>query len=162
MTLHPRWGHAALANANALDSWSYIITFAYANSQTELKAMDEEQQKPGIINAIDDPLKRIHSVGTRLNPEENAELETLASMRHVTPGELLRTLVKEETHRLSQTQEPSLELIEIVGLRLMLTNFLRPLAQGKTQTKEEADALSVTIRERKRTVAQEICDGVKE
>jgi hypothetical protein len=70
--------------------------------------------------------------------------------------------VKEETHRLSQTQEPSLELIEIVGLRLMLTNFLRPLAQGKTQTKEEADALSVTIRERKRTVAQEICDGVKE
>jgi flagellar biosynthesis/type III secretory pathway chaperone len=123
--------------------------------------MDAEQHTPGIINAIDDPLKRIHSVGTRLNPDENAELETLAAGRHVTPGELLRTLVKEETQRLSKTQEPSHELVEIVGLRLMLTNLLRPLAQGKTQTKEEIDVLTNTIRERKKTLAQEIIDGTK-
>jgi flagellar biosynthesis/type III secretory pathway chaperone len=107
-------------------------------------------------------LKRIHSVGTRLNPEENAALETLAADRHITPGELLRTLVKEEAQRQSQTQRPSHELVEIVGIRLMLTNFLRPLAQGKTQSKEEADAISTTIRERKRTVAQELLDGAKE
>jgi hypothetical protein len=123
--------------------------------------MDAEQHNPGIINAIDDPLKRIHSVGTRLNPDENAELETLAAGRHVTPGELLRTLVKEETQRVSQIQEPSLELVEIIGLRLMLTNFLKPMAHGKTQTKEEVDVLTNTIRERKRPLAQEIVDGVK-
>jgi hypothetical protein len=123
--------------------------------------MDAEQDLPGIINAIDDPLKRIHSVGTRLNPDENAELETLASGRHITPGELLRTLVKEETQRLARTQGPSHELVEIVGLRLMLTNFLRPLAHGKTQTKEEIDVLTNTIRERKKPLAQEIVDGAK-
>jgi hypothetical protein len=123
--------------------------------------MDAEQHNPGIINAIDDPLKRIHSVGTRLNPDENAELETLAAGRHVTAGELLRTLVKEETQRVTQTQEPSLELVEIIGLRLMLTNFLKPLAHGKTQTKEEVDVLTNTIRERKKPFAQEIVDGTK-
>jgi hypothetical protein len=128
----------------------------------EPKFMDLETQNLGIINAPDDPLKRIHSVGTRLNPEENAALETLAADRHITPGELLRTLVKEEAQRQSQTQRPSHELVEIVGIRLMLTNFLRPLAQGKTQSKEEADAISTTIRERKRTVAQELLDGAKE
>jgi hypothetical protein len=123
--------------------------------------MDAEQHNPGIINAIDDPLKRIHSVGTRLNPDENAELETLAAGRHVTAGELLRTLVKEETQRVTHTQEPSLELVEIIGLRLMLTNFLKPLAHGKTQTKEEVDVLTNTIRERKKPFAQEIVDGTK-
>jgi hypothetical protein len=123
--------------------------------------MDAEQHNPGIINAIDDPLKRIHSVGTRLNPDENAKLETLAAGRHVTPGELLRTLVKEETQRVSHIQEPSLELVEIIGLRLMLTNFLKPMAHGKTQTKEEVDVLTNTIRERKRPLAQEIVDGAK-
>jgi flagellar biosynthesis/type III secretory pathway chaperone len=123
--------------------------------------MDAEQHNPGIINAIDDPLKRIHSVGTRLNPDENAELETLAAGRHVTAGELLRTLVKEETQRVTHTQEPSLELVEIIGLRLMLTNFLKPLAHGKTQTKEEVDVLNNTIRERKKPFAQEIVDGIK-
>jgi hypothetical protein len=123
--------------------------------------MDAEQHNPGIINAIDDPLKRIHSVGTRLNPDENAELETLAAGRHVTPGELLRTLVKEETQRVSHIQEPSLELVEIIGLRLMLTNFLKPMAHGKTHTKEEVDVLTNTIRERKKPLAQEIVDGAK-
>ncbi len=124
--------------------------------------MDLEQEQRGIINAPDDPLKRIHSVGTRLNPEENAELEALASARHVTPGELLRTLMKEETQRISQTQKPSRELVEIVGLRLMLTNFLKPLAHGKTQTKEEIDLLTATIRDRKKPLAQEIVDGAKD
>jgi len=124
--------------------------------------MELEQKPRGIINAPDDPLKRIHSVGTRLNPEENAELEALASARHVTPGELLRTLMKEETQRISQTQKPSRELVEIVGLRLMLTNFLKPMAYGKTQTKEEVDVLTATIRDRKKPLAQEIVDGAKE
>ena len=124
--------------------------------------MDLEQEQRGIINAPDDPLKRIHSVGTRLNPEENAELEALASARHVTPGELLRTLMKEETQRISQTQKPSRELVEIVGLRLMLTNFLKPMAYGKTQTKEEVDVLTATIRDRKKPLAQEIVDGAKD
>ena len=124
--------------------------------------MDLEQEQRGIINAPDDPLKRIYSVGTRLNPEENAELEALASARHVTPGELLRTLMKEETQRISQTQKPSRELVEIVGLRLMLTNFLKPMAYGKTQTKEEVDGLTATIRDRKKPLAQEIVDGVKD
>ena len=124
--------------------------------------MELEQEPRGIINAPDDPLKRIHSVGTRLNPEENAELEALASARHVTPGELLRTLMKEETQRISQTQKPSRELVEIVGLRLMLTNFLKPLSYGKTQTKEEVDVLTATIRDRKKPLAQEIVDGAKD
>ncbi len=124
--------------------------------------MDLEQEQRGIINAPDDPLKRIYSVGTRLNPEENAELEALASARHVTPGELLRTLMKEETQRISQTQKPSRELVEIVGLRLMLTNFLKPMAYGKTQTKEEVDVLTATIRDRKKPLAQEIVDGAKD
>lgn len=123
--------------------------------------MDLELEQRGIINLPDDPLKRIHSVGTRLNPGENAQLQALALTRHVTPSELLRTLMKEENQRVSQTQKPSFELVEIVELRLMLTNFLRPLAYGKTQTKEEIEALTTTIRDRKKTLAQEIVEGSK-
>jgi hypothetical protein len=43
----------------------------------------------------------------------------------------------------------------------MLTNLLKPLAYGKTHTKEEVDVLTNTIRERKKPLAQEIVDGEK-
>jgi len=47
------------------------------------------------------------------------------------------------------------ELSEIVGLRLMLTNVLKPLATGQKLTPEVFDGIMTEVKKRKRAVAIE-------
>lgn len=115
--------------------------------------------KPGILFVADDPAKRVHSVGTRLNPEENAELEALASARHVTPGELLRTLLKEEAARTRGRGGASKELEEIVGVRILLLTLMKPLLSGKQLTPEAIDKVNATVKQMKTEVAAAIVAG---
>ncbi len=124
--------------------------------------MQDETHKNGMIFAPEPTTTRVHTVSTKLNANELSEFNSLAQLREVAPGELLRVLVKEEQERLKAPAKASVELVELVGLRLMLNNFLRPLAQGKIQTADEVKALSDSIRERKAGLAQELVDGAKE
>jgi hypothetical protein len=45
------------------------------------------------------------------------------------------------------------ELTEIIGLRLMLTNLLRPLATGQKLTPETFDGIVAEVKKHKRTLA---------
>jgi hypothetical protein len=98
---------------------------------------------------------RVKTAGTKLNRDELAALAKHCADRGVTPGELIRKLILSELqpHFAAPTASP--ELSEIVGLRLMLTNVLKPLATGQKLTPEVFDGIMVEVKKRKRAVAVE-------
>jgi len=98
---------------------------------------------------------RLVGVTTKLSPREVAEVERLARQRGQQRGELIRRLILDELSRDGGEPSPSAELSEIVGLRLMLINILKPLAAGQKLTPEVFDGIMTEVRKRKRAVAVE-------
>ncbi|MEO6804852.1 MAG: hypothetical protein ABI209_01780 [Edaphobacter sp.] len=99
---------------------------------------------------------RLKSAGTKLNQHELRCLETLAKRRAIRPGELIRQLILDELARDSGEQTASAELTEIIGLRLLLTNVLRPISTGQKITPEVFDGILTEIKKRKKAVAIEV------
>jgi hypothetical protein len=85
---------------------------------------------------------RLKTAGTKLNTEELTALENHCRDKGTTPGELIRQLILVE---LAQGKEDNpardLTLIEVLGVRLLLVNVLRPLAAGQKLTPETFDKL---------------------
>jgi hypothetical protein len=98
---------------------------------------------------------RLKSAGTKLNQQELRNLGVLAKRRGVRPGELIRKLILDELARDAGTEAASTELIEIMGIRLMLTNLFRPLATGQKLTPEAFDNMVAEVKKRKRSVAED-------
>ena len=98
---------------------------------------------------------RLKSAGTKLNQQELRNLGVLAKRRGVRPGELIRKLILDELARDAGTVAASTELIEIMGIRLMLTNLFRPLATGQKLTPEAFDNMVAEVKKRKRSVAED-------
>jgi metal-responsive CopG/Arc/MetJ family transcriptional regulator len=120
-----------------------------------------EEQSATPESFLDNGRFRDIGITTKLTQKEVERLEELTQMSGISRSEFIRNLILQALEKAASKPEASLELVEIIGLRLMLTNLLKPLAYGKTHTKEEVDVLTNTIRERKRPLAQEIVDGVK-
>ena len=98
---------------------------------------------------------RLVGVTTKLSPREVADIEHLAKRRGQQRGELIRRLILDELSRDGGEPAASAELSEIVGLRLMLTNVLKPLATGQKLTPEVFDGIMTEVKKRKRAVAVE-------
>ena len=98
---------------------------------------------------------RLVGVTTKLSPREVADLERLAKQRGQQRGELIRRLILDELSRDGGEPTASAELSEIVGLRLMLMNVLKPLAAGQKLTPEVFDGIMTEVKKRKRAVAVE-------
>ena len=98
---------------------------------------------------------RLVGVTTKLSPREVADLERLAKQRGQQRGELIRRLILDELSRDGGGPTASAELSEIVGLRLMLMNVLKPLAAGQKLTPEVFDGIMTEVKKRKRAVAVE-------
>ncbi len=98
---------------------------------------------------------RVKTAGTKLNCDELAALAKHCAERRTTPGELIRKLILGELRRGEGEPSVSPELSEIVGIRLMLTNVLKPLATGQKLTPEVFDGIMVEVKKRKRAVAAE-------
>jgi hypothetical protein len=96
---------------------------------------------------------RVNHVGTKLNEQEVRDLDTLAKRRNQTQGELIRQLILDELGRVSGEPPVSLELVEILGLRLMLTNLLKPLTTGHKITAEVFDGVIAEVKKHKRGLA---------
>ena len=98
---------------------------------------------------------RVKTAGTKLNRDELAALAKHCIERGTTPGELIRRLILSELkpHVVEPTASP--ELSEIVGIRLMLTNLLKPLATGLKITPEVFDGIMVEVKKRKTALAIE-------
>ena len=99
---------------------------------------------------------RLLGVTTKLSPTEVTAIEGLASRRGLQRGELIRELILRELRQDAGESIVGAELIEIIGLRLMLTNLLKPIATGQKITPEIFDAIMAEVRKTKREVAVEV------
>jgi hypothetical protein len=98
---------------------------------------------------------RVKTAGTKLNRDELAALAKHCADLGITPGELIRRLILDELHLQIVEPAPSAELSEIVGIRLMLTNLLKPLTTGLKITPEVFDGIMVEVKKRKTALAVE-------
>ncbi len=98
---------------------------------------------------------RLTNVSSKLSRSEAERLDLLARKRGQQRGEFIRHLILDELTRDSGTPTASPELSEIVGVRLMLTNLLKPLATGLKITPEVFDGIMVEVKKRKTALAVE-------
>jgi hypothetical protein len=96
---------------------------------------------------------RLIGVTTKLSPHEVEDLERLAKKHCLQRSEFIRQLILDELARDSGEPTVSPELIEIVGLRLILTNLLKPLAAGQKITPESFDGIIAEVKKHKRSSA---------
>jgi Ribbon-helix-helix protein, copG family len=96
---------------------------------------------------------RLIGVTTKLSPQEVEDIERLAKKHGLQRSEFIRQLILDELARESGEPPVSPELIEILGLRLMLTNLLRPVATGQKITPEIFDGMIAEVKKHKRNLA---------
>jgi hypothetical protein len=93
------------------------------------------------------------AVTTKFNSQEVAEIERAANSFGTTRGEFIRNLVLNELERQRTPLTVHPDLAEIVGIRLMLTTLLKPLAIGQRMTEETFDAVMTEVERAKVPVA---------
>ena len=98
---------------------------------------------------------RLTNVSSKLSRSEAGQLDALAKKRGQQRGEFIRRLILDELTRDNGAPTASAELSEIVGIRLMLMNVLKPIANGQKLTPEVFDGIMAEVKKRKRTVAVE-------
>ena len=98
---------------------------------------------------------RLTNVSSKLSRSEAERLDLLAKKRGQQRGEFIRRLILDELMRDSGAPTASPELSEIVGIRLMLTNLLKPLTTGLKITPEVFDGIMVEVKKRKTALAVE-------
>ena len=98
---------------------------------------------------------RLTNVSSKLSRSEAERLDLLARKRGQQRGEFIRHLILDELTKDSGAPTASPELSEIVGVRLMLTNLLKPLATGLKITPEVFDGIMVEVKKRKTALAVE-------
>jgi hypothetical protein len=98
---------------------------------------------------------RLTNVSSKLSRSEADRLDLLVKKRGQQRGEFIRRLILDELTRDSGAPTASPELSEIVGVRLMLTNLLKPLATGLKITPEVFDGIMVEVKKRKTALAVE-------
>jgi hypothetical protein len=96
---------------------------------------------------------RLIGVTTKLSPREVEDIERLARKHGLQRGEFIRQLILDELACDSGDPPVSPELVEILGLRLMLTNLLKPVTTGQKITPEVFDGIIAEVKKHKRTLA---------
>jgi hypothetical protein len=102
------------------------------------------------ISDSDRALNRVFPVTAKLTKEEMGMVTEFAKSQGLARGEWIRDVILREM-RGGSASDPS--LAEILGVRLLLVNVLRPLAAGQTITPEAFDKLLDEISEAKHALA---------
>jgi hypothetical protein len=102
------------------------------------------------------PPLRTKSIGFKVSEEEYAQLETAAQASGRTLGEWCREMIL----RGGASDDPA--LAEIVGVRLLLVNVLRPLAAGEKLPPEAFDKMLDQISEVKHELAAKLQQAARE
>jgi hypothetical protein len=106
--------------------------------------------KPDAISDSDHTLNRIFPVTAKLTKEERGRVTEFARLRGLARGEWIRDVILREM-RGGSSSDPS--LAEILGVRLLLVNVLRPLAAGQKLAPEAFDKLLDEISDAKHQLA---------
>jgi hypothetical protein len=102
------------------------------------------------ISDTDHALNRVFPVTAKLTKEELGRVTEFAKSHGLARGEWIRDVILREV-RGGSACDPS--LAEILGVRLLLVNVLRPLAAGQRLTPEAFDKLLDEISEAKHVLA---------
>jgi len=106
--------------------------------------------KPDAASDGDRAHNRVFPVTAKLTKEERGIITEFAKSQGLARGEWIRDVILREIHGRSAS-DPS--LAEILGVRLLLVNVLRPLAAGQRLTPEAFDKLLDEISEAKHALA---------
>ena len=106
--------------------------------------------KPDAISDSDHGLNRVFPVTAKLTKEERGRITEFARSQGLARGEWIRDVILREL-RGASASDPS--LAEILVVRLLLVNVLRPLAAGQRLTPEAFDKLLDEISEAKHQLA---------
>jgi hypothetical protein len=105
------------------------------------------------ISDSDRALNRVFPVTAKLTKEEMGKVTEFAKSQGLARGEWIRDVILKEMCE-GSASDPS--LAEILGVRLLLVNVLRPLAAGQTITPEAFDKLLDEISEAKHELADKL------
>jgi hypothetical protein len=109
--------------------------------------------KPDAISDGDHALNRIFPVTAKLTKDELGRVTEFARSQGLARGEWIRDVILREL-RGGLASDPS--LAEILGIRLLLVNVLRPLAAGQRLTPEAFDKLLDEISNAKHKLAAKL------
>ena len=109
--------------------------------------------KPDANSDSDYSLNRVFPVTAKLTKEERARVTNFATSQGLARGEWIRDVILREICGESAC-DPS--LAEILGVRLLLVNVLKPLAAGQRLTPEAFDRLLDEISEAKHALAAKL------
>lgn len=90
------------------------------------------------VSRIKGRSQRTQSVGTKLTPQEESDVLSAAESAGKVPSEWVRDIIIRE---LRTSSSADAFLAEILGVRLLLVNVLRPLAVGQKLSAEAFDKL---------------------
>ena len=82
--------------------------------------------------------QRTQSVGTKLTPQEESDVLSASESAGKVPSEWVRDLIMRELRTSSAVDAM---LAEVLGVRLLVVNVLRPLALGQKLSSEAFDKL---------------------
>ena len=105
---------------------------------------------PDAISDSDHTLNRVFPVTAKLTKEERGRITEFARSQGLARGEWIRDVILREM-RSELASDPS--LAEILGVRLLLVNVLRPLAAGQRLAPEAFDKLLDEISDAKHQLA---------
>ena len=105
------------------------------------------------ISESDRTLNRVFPVTAKLTKEERGRITEFARSLGLARGEWIRDVILREM-RGASASDPS--LAEILGVRLLLVNVLRPLAAGQRLTPEAFDKLLDEISDAKHQLAAKL------
>jgi hypothetical protein len=108
--------------------------------------------RPDAISDSDHTLNRVFPVTAKLTKEERGRVTEFASSQGLARGEWIRNVILREVR--GSASDPS--LAEILGVRLLLVNGLRPLAAGQRLTPEAFDKLLDEISDAKHQLASKL------
>ena len=109
--------------------------------------------KPDAISDSDHSPNRVFPVTAKLTKEERGRITEFARSQGLARGEWIRDVILRELRGVSAS-DPS--LAEILGVRLLLVNVLRPLAAGQRLTPEAFDKLLDEISDAKHQLAAKL------
>ena len=109
--------------------------------------------KPNASSDNDRTLNRVFPVTAKLTKEEWERVTDFARSQGLARGEWIRDVILREV-RGGSASDPS--LAEILGVRLLLVNVLRPLAAGQKLAPEAFDKLLDQISDAKHQLASKL------
>lgn len=108
---------------------------------------------PGKASDVDRDTLRIFPVTAKLTKEERKAVTEFARSHGIARGQWIRDVILAE---LKGSSARDAALAEILGVRLLLVNVLRPLAAGQKLTPEAFDKLLDEISSAKHDLARKV------